>query len=97
MHTHMCLETHEMRDVKFFLRHNIYCDACVFFFWGTVSCIYCPFFFWGCVATYAFFFFFLWDIYFENHELGLGLALLRLGIRVGPAMKKEFDLSWKSF
>jgi hypothetical protein len=55
MHTHMCLETHEMRDKKFFffffLRHNIYYDACVFiylfiiiiiiFFLGTMSCIYC--------------------------------------------------------
>ena len=26
---------------------------------------------------------FLWDIYFENHGLGLGLALFRLGTRVG--------------
>jgi hypothetical protein len=31
MHTHMCLEIQEMRDVKFLLRHNIYCDICVFF------------------------------------------------------------------
>jgi hypothetical protein len=46
------------------------------------------FFFGGCVATYAFFFFF-YGTYFENYGLGLGLALLRLGIQVGPAMKKN--------
>jgi hypothetical protein len=45
----------------------------------------------GCVATHAFFFF-LEDTYFKNHGLGLGLALFRLGTRMGPAMKKS--LAW---
>jgi hypothetical protein len=42
-HTHMCLETHEMGDMKFFffLRHHVYYDACVFLF--------------GCVVVHAFF------------------------------------------
>jgi hypothetical protein len=53
--------------------------------------------FWVALPHTHFFFFFLWDIYFENHELGLGLALFRLGTQVGPAMKKNFDLSWKFF
>jgi hypothetical protein len=56
-----------MRDVNF-LRHNIYCDACVFFFYG----IY----------------------FFENHGLGLGPALFRLGTRVGPVMKKNLVWVW---
>ena len=51
MHTHMCLETQEMRDVNF-LGLNIYCDACVFF-WGHyvvhLSLL-------GCVATHASFY-----------------------------------------
>ena len=50
--THTCLETHEMRDMSFFLRHNIYCDACVYFFLGhyVVHLLLL-----GCVATHAFF------------------------------------------
>jgi hypothetical protein len=35
--------------------------------------------------------------FFENHGLGLGTALFRLGIQVGPAMQKNFNLSWKFF
>jgi hypothetical protein len=34
---------------------------------------------------------------FENHGLNVGLALFRLGTRVGPAMQKNFNLSWKFF
>jgi hypothetical protein len=34
---------------------------------------------------------------FENYGLGLGLALFSLGIQVGPAMQKNFNLSWKFF
>jgi hypothetical protein len=61
----------------------------------------------GCVATHTLFF--LWGIFFfifyyyyyifffENHGLGLGTALFRLGIQVGPAMQKNFNLSWKFF
>jgi hypothetical protein len=36
-------------------------------------------------------------IFFENHGLGLGTALFRLGTRVSPAMQKNFDLPWKFF
>ena len=57
MVTHMCLETQEMRDMHFFffLGHNIYCDACVFF--GALCRAFIFFFFFlGCVATHAFFF-----------------------------------------
>jgi hypothetical protein len=60
----------------------------------------------GCVAAHTLFFF-LWGIFFyfiiiiifffENHGLGLGTALFRLGIQVGPAMQKNFNLSWKFF
>jgi hypothetical protein len=65
----------------------------------------------GCVATHTlfflwgifffFFFFFLLllllYIFFENHGLGLGTALFRLGTRVSPAMQKNFNLPWKFF
>jgi hypothetical protein len=50
----------------------------------------------GCVATHTLFFF-LWGIFFENHGLGLGPALFRLGTRVSPAMQKNFNLPWKFF
>jgi hypothetical protein len=46
------------------------------------------FFFW--VRCHAYFI-------FENYGLGLGLALFSLGIQVGPAMQKNFNLSWKFF
>jgi hypothetical protein len=74
----------------------------VHFFWGggTMSCLYCSrvallrilSFFCG-----AYFFFIIIIIFFENHGLGLGTALFRLGIQVGPAMQKNFNLSWKFF
>jgi hypothetical protein len=41
-------------------------------------------YFFDCVAVHAFF--------FENYGLGLGLALFRLGTRVGPVTKK--NLVW---
>jgi hypothetical protein len=57
----------------------------------------------SCVATHTLFFF-LWGIFFlllciffENHGLGLGTALFRLGTRVSPAMQKNFNLPWKLF
>jgi hypothetical protein len=78
-----------------------------------MSCLYCVathtlFFFYG---AYFFLFLLLFFIYlfiiiiiiiiiiffFENHGLGLGTALFRLGIQVGPAMQKNFNLSWKFF
>jgi hypothetical protein len=70
-----------------------------------MSCLYCSrvallrtlsfFFFYG-----AYFFFFIIIIiyfFFENHGLGLGTALFRLGTRVSPAMQKNFNLPWKFF
>jgi hypothetical protein len=36
-------------------------------------------------------------IFLKNYGLGLGLALFSLGIQVGPAMQKNFNLSWKFF
>jgi hypothetical protein len=50
----------------------------------------------GCVATHTLFFFY-GAYFFENHGLGLGPALFRLGTRVSPAMQKNFNLSWKFF
>jgi hypothetical protein len=40
---------------------------------------------------------FLWGLRFENYGLNVGLALFSLGIQVGPAMQKNFNLSWKFF
>jgi hypothetical protein len=57
-----------------------------------MSCLYCSW-----VALLRTLSFFLWGIFFENHGLGLGPALFRLGTRVSPAMQKNFNLSWKFF
>jgi hypothetical protein len=78
----------------------------VYFFLGggTMSCLYCSrvallrtlsFFSMG----HIFFIFIIIIIYFffENHGLGLGTALFRLGTRVSPAMQKNFNLPWKFF
>jgi hypothetical protein len=69
-----------------------------------MSCLYCSrvallrilSFFCG---SYFFFFFYYYyyTFFFENHGLGLGTALFRLGTRVSPAMQKHFNLSWKFF
>jgi hypothetical protein len=53
-------------------------------------------FFFFCGA-YFFYLLLLLLFFFENHGLGLGTALFRLGIQVGPAMQKNFNLSWKFF
>jgi hypothetical protein len=86
-------DTQKKKKFFFFLRHHVYYDACVFFFGGHYVV---PLLLLGCVATHTLFFF-LWGIFFENHGLGLGPALFRLGTRVGPAMQKNFNLSWKFF
>jgi hypothetical protein len=66
-----------------------------------MSCLYCSrvallrtlsFFSYG-----AYFLFLLLFFFFENHGLGLGTALFRLGTRVSPAMQKNFNLPWKFF
>jgi hypothetical protein len=77
-----------------------------------MSCLYCVathtlfFFFYGAYFLFLLLFFiYLFIIiiiiiiffFFENHGLGLGTALFRLGIQVGPAMQKNFNLSWKFF
>jgi hypothetical protein len=78
----------------------------VHFFFGGGGYYVVPLLLSGCVATRTLFF--LWGIFFifiiiiiyiffENHGLGLGTALFRLGTRVGPAMQKNFNLSWKFF
>ena len=83
-HTHVFGNIGNERWKENFLRHNIYYDACVFF-WGhyVVHLLFL-----GCVATHAFFM----GHIFENYGLGLGLALFRLGTQMGPAMKK--NLAW---
>ena len=66
------------------------------FFFGALCrafVVYFFYFFLACVAAHAFFY----GTYFENYGLGLGLALFRLGIQMGPEMKKDFDLSQKFF
>jgi hypothetical protein len=84
----------------------------VHFFWGgyyVVPLLRCYahsfFFFYGAYFLFLLLFFiYLFIIiiiiiifFFENHGLGLGTALFRLGIQVGPAMQKNFNLSWKFF
>jgi hypothetical protein len=64
------------------------CYAHSFLLWGI-------FFYYYYYYYYYFFFFFIIIIYlffFENHGLGLGTALFRLGTRVSPAMQKNFNL-----
>jgi hypothetical protein len=65
-----------------------------------MSCLYCVathtlFFFYG--AYFLFLLLLLLFLFFENHGLGLGTALFRLGTRVSPAMQKNFNLPWKFF
>jgi hypothetical protein len=54
-------------------------------------------FFYGAYFFIFYFLLLLLLLFFENHGLGLGTALFRLGIQVGPAMQKNFNLSWKFF
>jgi hypothetical protein len=58
-----------------------------------MSCLYCSWV--ALLRTLSFFFYGAY--FFENHGLGLGPALFRLGTRVSPAMQKNFNLSWKFF
>jgi hypothetical protein len=84
----------------------------VHFFWGGYYVVpllrcyaYSFFFFYGAYFLFLLLFFIylfiiiiiIIIIFFENHGLGLGTALFRLGIQVGPAMQKNFNLSWKFF
>jgi hypothetical protein len=101
----MCLETHEMRYAKN-LRRHVYYDACAFFFLGGVLCrafialgLRCyvhSLFFYGAYFLFLLLFF-IYFFFFENHGLGLGTALFRLGTRVSPAMQKSFNLPWEFF
>jgi hypothetical protein len=78
------------------------------FFFGGGGYYVVPLLLSGCVATHTLFFFYgayifffllllLYIFFFENHGLGLGTALFRLGTRVSPAMQKNFNLPWKFF
>jgi hypothetical protein len=68
----------------------------IFLFWGTRSCLYC--FLVALLRTLSFFYgAYIFFFFFENHGLGLGNALFRLGTRVSPAMQKNFNLPWKFF
>jgi hypothetical protein len=85
----------------------------VHFFLGGVLCrafiallrILFFFFLWGIFFIFIIIYLFIYLLlllllllfFFENHGLGLGTALFRLGIQVGPAMQKNFNLSWKFF
>jgi hypothetical protein len=51
-----------------------------FFLGGTMSCLYCSWV--ALLRTLSFFF--LWGIFFENHGLGLGPVLFRLGLEIHP-------------
>jgi hypothetical protein len=44
-----------------------------------MSCLYCSW-----VALLRTLSFFLWGIFFENHGLGLGPVLFRLGLEIHP-------------
>jgi hypothetical protein len=76
-----------------------------FFFWGGVLCRAFIALGLRCYAYSLFsvghiFFIFLLlllYIFFENHGLGLGTALFRLGTRASPAMQKNFNLPWEFF
>jgi hypothetical protein len=60
-----------------------------------MSCLYCSWV--ALLRTLSFFYGAYLLFFFENHGLGLGPALFRLGTRVSPAMQKIFNLSWKFF
>jgi hypothetical protein len=74
----------------------------VFFFWGGGGGVLCRAFI-ALLHTLSFFpmghifYFYYYFFFFENHGLGLGTALFRLGTRVSPAMQKNFNLPWKFF
>jgi hypothetical protein len=70
-----------------------------------MSCLYCSrvallrtlsFFLWG-IFFFFYYYYYYYIFFFENHGLGLGTALFRLGTRVSPAMQKNFNLPWKFF
>jgi hypothetical protein len=69
-----------------------------------MSCLYCSrvallrtLFFFSMGHIFFFFYYYYYIFFFENHGLGLGTALFRLGTRVSPAMQKNFNLPWKFF
>jgi hypothetical protein len=64
----------------------------LFFFYGAYF-LFLSLFFIYLFFIYLFYYYF----FFENHGLGLETALFSLGIQVGPAMQKNFNLSWKFF
>ena len=76
-----------MRDEKIFgIQHLLKCCA---FFWGGGGALCRAFIIFGVRCHVRIF---LWDTYFQNHGLNLGLILFRLGTRMGPAI--EINLTW---
>jgi hypothetical protein len=57
------------------------------------------FFLWGIFFIFIiiFYLFIIYFFFFENHGLGLGTALFRLGTRVSPVMQKNSNLPWEFF
>jgi hypothetical protein len=55
------------------------------------------FFLWRIFFYFYYYFLFIIIFFFENHGLGPGTALFRLGTRVSPAMQKNFNLPWEFF
>ena len=84
-----------MMDMSFFLDTIFIVMLVYIYFFGTLCRAFIVFFFWVALPHTHFFFFY--GTYFVNYGLGLGLALFRLGIQMGPEMKKGFNLSRKFF
>jgi hypothetical protein len=75
----------------------------VYFSWGgdyvvpLLRCYAHSLFFFSMGHIFFFFYYYYYIFFFfENHGLGLGTALFRLGTRVSPAMQKHFNLPWNS-
>jgi hypothetical protein len=83
-----CVATHTLFFFFFFF---------FFFLWGIFFIFIIIFYLFIYYYYYYYYYFFFFFFFFENHGLGLGTALFRLGIQVGPAMQKNFNLSWKFF
>jgi hypothetical protein len=76
------------------LRCYAYSFFFFFFFYGAYFFIFIIIFY---LFIYYYYYYYYYFFFFENHGLGLGTASFRLGIQVGPAMQKNFNLSWKFF
>jgi hypothetical protein len=75
--------------------HTLFFFFFFFFLWGIFFIFIIIFYLF--IYYYYYYYYYFFFFFFENHGLGLGTALFRLGIQVGPAMQKNFNLSWKFF